>query len=338
MIKQIKIYLPVILLISLLFSITISCKKDKKEAVPVLTTTEVTNITQVTAVCGGSIISEGDATITARGVCWSINTTPSITDNKTSDGAGAGSFTSNISGLKAKTTYFVRSYATNSFGTGYGDAMSFTTEVVQLPVVTTSPVSFIGITSAVSGGNITFWGYFPVTSRGVCWDTTTAPTIYNSKTIDGEGGGKFTSSITELLVNKTYFVRAYATNFNGTGYGDPISFKTSDPRDPYIGEWQFIESFKSTLGQSYIVNIIKDPDNSSQVILRNFCNPGSNNISAKGIVTSTQLVVSSQQMSNLWIVDGTGQFSNSNKTKMDWTFSITAGGSKDSYTATATKL
>lgn len=120
---------------------------------------------------------------------------------------------------------------------------------------------------------------------------------------------------------------------------EPVDNTTSDdPRDPYIGEWQFIESFKNTEGQSYIVNIIKDPDNSSQVILENFGNPGSNDIGAKGIVTSTQVVVSSQQMSNNWIVDGTGKFSNSGKTAMDWTLSITAGGSKDTYTATATKL
>ena len=119
---------------------------------------------------------------------------------------------------------------------------------------------------------------------------------------------------------------------------EPVDNTTSDdPRDPYIGEWQFSESFKNTDGQSYIVNIIKDPDNSSQVILENFGNPGSNGISAKGVVTSTQVVVSSQQMSNSWIVDGNGKFSNSGKTVMDWTLSITAGGSKDTYTATATK-
>jgi len=120
---------------------------------------------------------------------------------------------------------------------------------------------------------------------------------------------------------------------------EPVDNTTSDdPRDPYIGEWQFIESFKNTEGQSYIVNITKDPDNSSQVILGNFGNSGSNDISAKGIVTSSQLVVSSQQMSNNWIVDGNGKFSNSGKTVMDWTLSITAGGSKDTYIANATKL
>ena len=111
-----------------------------------------------------------------------------------------------------------------------------------------------------------------------------------------------------------------------------------DPRDAYVGEWQFYESFaKSTENQSYLVTITKDPDNSSQVILGNFANSGSNSISAKGLVTSTQIVVSSQKMSNNMIVDGNGKFTDKNKTIMDWTLSVTAGGNLDLYTATATK-
>lgn len=120
---------------------------------------------------------------------------------------------------------------------------------------------------------------------------------------------------------------------------EPVDNPTDgDPRDSYVGEWQFYETTKSTENQSYIVAIIKDPNNSSQVILGNFGGSGVNNISAKGIVTSSQIVVSSQQMSNNWIVDGNGEFANSSKTSMTWTFSITAGGTKDTHDATATKL
>ena len=119
---------------------------------------------------------------------------------------------------------------------------------------------------------------------------------------------------------------------------EPVDDPTSgDLRDPYIGQWQFYETTKSTQNQSYIVTISKDPNNSSQVILGNFGNSGSNSISAKGIVTSSQLVVSSQMMSNNWKVDGNGKFSKSEVTIMDWTFSITAGGSFDTHDATATK-
>jgi len=117
--------------------------------------------------------------------------------------------------------------------------------------------------------------------------------------------------------------------------GDPAS---ADARDAYVGEWQFIESFKSTEGQSYIVTITKDPSNSSQIRLANFGNPGSNDIYAVGLVTAGQVVISQQTLTNgTFIVQGAGSFSNVAKTAMNWAFSITAGGSKDDYTATATK-
>src|SRR5674476_329317 len=83
-----------------------SCKK--KEEVPVITTTAFSNITATTATSGGNITSEGSSTVISRGVCWSTGTTPTIADSKTTDGAGAGSFPSNIIDLFGGTTYYVR--------------------------------------------------------------------------------------------------------------------------------------------------------------------------------------------------------------------------------------
>ena len=103
------------------------CKKDDDKGVPVLTTSEVTRIAQITAQCGGIITSDEGFVITARGVCWSKSSNPTIADNKTSDGRGAGSFSSELSGLTAGETYYVRAYATNSKGTGYGSTMIFET-------------------------------------------------------------------------------------------------------------------------------------------------------------------------------------------------------------------
>lgn len=105
---------------------SIRCVKDV-EVVPVLTTADVTEITQTTAECGGTITSDGGAPVTARGVCWSTNPTPTVADNTTTDGTGMGSFTSSITGLAAQTAYFVRAYATNSAGTGYGNVHQFST-------------------------------------------------------------------------------------------------------------------------------------------------------------------------------------------------------------------
>jgi uncharacterized protein (TIGR02145 family) len=95
--------------------------------VPTVTTSDVGELTQTTAQCGGTITSDGGATITARGVCWSTDPTPTVADGRTIDGTGTGSFTSSITGLAAKTTYYVTAYATNGIGTGYGNIRSFTT-------------------------------------------------------------------------------------------------------------------------------------------------------------------------------------------------------------------
>ena len=104
-----------------------SCKKEAK--VPELFTTEISAITQTSVICGGFINSTDNKKleITERGVCWSLQQNPTISDNKTSEGSGSGGFTSQITGLTPGFTYYVRAYATNSSGTGYGNIISFTT-------------------------------------------------------------------------------------------------------------------------------------------------------------------------------------------------------------------
>jgi len=231
--KKNRILIYPLVVMGMFILLTNSCKKKDDNTtptgqVPVLTTVAISNITQTTATCGGNITSDGGATVTARGVCWSTGQTPTIADTKTTDGTGAGSFTSALTGLTANTTYYVRAYATNNVGTGYGSAMSLTTslETGQIPVLTTSSVSNILQTTATCGGNITSDGGATVTTRGVCWSTGQTPTITDSKTTDGTGAGSFTSDMTGLTANTTYYVRAYATNSAGTGYGSAMSLTT----------------------------------------------------------------------------------------------------------------
>ena len=188
-----------------------------------LTTTVVSSITPVTAVSGGNITDDGDGTITARGICWATTPSPTISDNLTSNGTGTGSFTSNITGLQPVTTYHVRAYATNSAGTAYGSDLSFTTLAV-VPTVTSAAVSAITQTTATAGGNVTANGGASVTARGVCWNTSTNPKVANSHTSDGTGDGVFTSNLTGLTPNTRYYVRAYATNYVGTAYGNEVTF------------------------------------------------------------------------------------------------------------------
>ena len=197
---------------------------------PVLNTTELSGISQVSATSGGNVTSDGGATVTARGVCWSLSSNPEISGNHTTDGSGTGSFTSNLAGLNANTTYHVRAYAKNSAGTAYGNELIFITLAsAVLPAVTTAGAANITAYSAITGGNVTFEGGASVTARGVCWDTLSNPGIGGNHTYDGSGAGVFASSLTALTANKNYYVRAYATNDVGTSYGNELEFTTPQP-------------------------------------------------------------------------------------------------------------
>jgi len=100
---------------------------------PTLTTTTPSNTLATTATAGGNITSDGLGATGARGVCWSTSPNPTTVNSFTSDGTGTGTFTSNITGLTANTTYYIRAYATNSSGTAYGNEINFTTLEINVP-------------------------------------------------------------------------------------------------------------------------------------------------------------------------------------------------------------
>ncbi|MCX6279002.1 MAG: DUF1566 domain-containing protein [Bacteroidetes bacterium] len=375
-------------------------------ALATVTTTAISNLAATSAISGGNVTSDGGTSVTARGVCWSLSANPTIADSKTTDGAGTGAFVSNLTNLTPNTLYYLKSYAINSAGTGYGNQLNFTTpctsyatvsvsitssanpvcsgtsviftaspvnggtnplyqwkvnginvsgatnvtynyipansDVVACiltsdvecvtgnpatsnavtitvnpiltasasivcsanpvapgslvsftatavnggsapayqwqvngvndgtnssaysyiptngdnlictvisnlacvtgnpatsntiimvvdplyPVVTTTALSDITETTAVSGGNVTSIGGSPVTFRGICWNTSPNPTMANNYTTNGNGPGLFVSNLTGLTTNTIYYVRAYAVNSSGTAYGNELSFVT----------------------------------------------------------------------------------------------------------------
>ena len=228
----------IVVMICMAMALCVSCKKDDDKSdgggntVATVTTEEVTDITQTTAMCGGEVKSENGWAVTERGVCWSTNQNPTPSDNCTVDGEGVGKFTSEITGLEPGTKYYVRAYAINAAGTSFGSEKNFTTQsggggtVHTVPTVTTNEVTEITETSAVCGGFVVSDCGAAVTARGVCWSTSPNPTISCQHTTDGNGTGYFTSNITGLTANTTYYVMAYATNSAGTGYGEQKSFTT----------------------------------------------------------------------------------------------------------------
>ena len=193
---------------------------------PTVVTNDASNVGAATATCGGKVTSDGGATVTMRGVYYGTSPNPETTGTKKAADYGTTTFTCNLTGLTPNTTYYVKAYATNGVGTSYGEQKTFKTTAATAPVVTTNAVSDIQATSATCGGNVSSDGGATVTARGICWSTSQNPTISNSKTTDGSGTGSFTSTISGLSKNTTYYVRAYATNSIGTSYGEQRSFTT----------------------------------------------------------------------------------------------------------------
>ncbi len=194
---------------------------------PFVTTAELSYLSTTFVTCGGNIPSDGGKPVLERGVVWNTAGSPLTTDNNTVNGGGTGSFVSHITGLTEGTEYYLRAYATNAAGTSYGGERTFTTlDSIVIPTVSTSSVTDIMAVSAEGGGNVTSWGGDTVIARGVCWNTTGNPTIGDSTSEDGSGLGTFTSFLYPLQESTKYYVRAYATNSTGTGYGNQISFTT----------------------------------------------------------------------------------------------------------------
>ncbi len=142
--------------------------------------------------------------------------------------AGSGSaavpVTAAATALVAGVTCHFRLVASNSDGTSKSSELTFTPGI---PVLSTTAASSVTVNTASSGGNISSDEGVAITSRGVCWSTASNPTLADSHTTNGTGTGSFTSSITGLLQNTTYHVRAYATNATATSYGNDLTFTTS---------------------------------------------------------------------------------------------------------------
>lgn len=194
---------------------------------PSVNTSSITNVTTTSATVEGNILSDGGASITDRGICYSItNENPTTDDTKKPCGTGVGVFTCDLTDLELGTTYYVRAYATNSNGTQYGESKSFTTGTLPATVITHTP-SDVTSNSAVVGGEVTKDGGADITEHGICYDTIANPTIdKNLKVVLGKGLGSFSHQLTNLQPGNTYYVRAYATTSSGTAYGEQVSFTT----------------------------------------------------------------------------------------------------------------
>jgi len=216
-----------IIAISLLFIAGFfnSCKE--KDEVPVLSdTVDATNITGTTATSGGIVVDEGTSSVISRGVCWSIDTKPTISDAYTTDGSGIGSFASNITGLNGATTYYVRAYATNKEGTGYGTVVTLTTlgespnaTILTATEITTSTATLNCIINPNYLATTVTFEYGTTTDYGI-------KSNYAQNPVSGNSNTNINTILSGLLPGTIYHCRIKAENSLGITYGGDIVFTT----------------------------------------------------------------------------------------------------------------
>ena len=182
----------------LLLVLIFGCKKSivKDEVVKDLPTFKASTLTATTATSSTIITeidSDGNDSITVRGVCWGTVQNPTVDNTKSTDGKGIGSFTSIITGLTPSATYYFRAYATNSVGTAYGTQIS-TTTLAATPVLTMTAMTNITLTSAKCSVNITDDRGSTITARGICWSKSSNPSVVPDSKSAADAGRRWSMS------------------------------------------------------------------------------------------------------------------------------------------------
>ena len=152
---------------------------------------------------------------------------------------GENDFHVRVSDLKTETKYYYCFECYSSHSSTRSEVHSFMTLKAERPIVETTAVEDITLNFASCGGNVVSDCGADVTERGVCWSTSQNPTIEDAFSNDGTGVGAYLSNLTDLIDYTTYYVRAYATNSEGTAYGEEISFTTLD--DGFINGYEYVD-------------------------------------------------------------------------------------------------
>jgi len=210
------------ILILVIPALLIACEKRH---IPTVQTFAVTEIDDSSGLGNGLVVSDGGAEVAVKGVCWSLHPHPTVYDSANICGRDTGKIASRMRWLIPETTYYVRAYASNTIGEGYGEEVQFTT--LKLPVVETYAVTEISDTTATGGGFVHEDGGKHVTAKGVCWSIHVNPTIHDSINISGSDTGTIVSVMRNLTAGTNYYVKAFATTSIGTGYGQQVQFTTT---------------------------------------------------------------------------------------------------------------
>ncbi len=230
----------------------------------------VQNATDVSVSAGiatlrGTIINAGDPIYTERGFVYGIVRNPTVEDKKAIvTGNGTGAYSLPISGLLQNQIYYVRAYAICETGIVYSNTDIQVSMMPILPRVSVQAATDINVSAgtAVLHGTVIHVGDPAYTERGFVYGTASNPTMESTKVIiTGEGAGAYSAVISKLLLNQTYYVRAYSKSVSGVIYSsEEISF-TMAPIAPSfsIQEATNVNITNGTATLHGTINSIGDP-------------------------------------------------------------------------------
>jgi len=207
---------------------------------PIVITNDITDIDNTSASFHGFVVDDGGEEITERGFYYEMQTGIDTSKTKIIAGAGLGEFLKLVSGLNPGQTYYVKAYAINSEGVGYGEEIEFTT-LSGIAQVETYAVKNITATNATLSGQILDDGGAEITESGFYLSTDSENLLNTIPEIVMNGFDTLKLNLTNLDPGTEYFVVAFATNSEGTSSANIVSFITecndckyetySDPRD-----------------------------------------------------------------------------------------------------------
>jgi len=229
--KQNRIHISLMTAILLFIIVVQSCRNEEIYRIIKIQTDEIVNITDTSAVAFGIIIDLGEG-VSKYGFCWNSIGDPTIDDDvlEFENAKQTGNFTGIISGLTGGENYYINTYALTGELIIYGEQKVFTC-LKGLPKVITGELTNIGKASVQGQGIITNDGGNTILSKGYLWSRTEDPVLgrYDGFTTDTSQSNTFINEISNLIPDNKFYLRAYATNENGTGYGEVKTIQTLPP-------------------------------------------------------------------------------------------------------------
>ncbi len=202
----------------------------KKEGeVPTLHGLEMVQVTNSSAILNGKVENDGGFSVLERGVCFMEGEgTPTLEDlyMEASSVKGSGEFSASLNELSDGIKYSARAYAVNKIGVGYGERINFETLKANKPEVGTG-INYISAAHSVHlRVRLNSDGGFPITKKGVCLDDEPSPSVEDKVIEKGTGLNNFLAEIKGLDPEKKYYIRAFAENEKGIGYGNTLEVTT----------------------------------------------------------------------------------------------------------------